>query len=256
MFGVVPKPLWEKRIPSDEKNRIRMTMRCLLIEAPEALVLVDTGVGNKGDAKFEGIYGIENQGEPTQLEDGIRAAGFSPNEVDFVLLTHLHFDHAGGGTTRRDDGAIVPSFPGARYIVQRRELEDSGSRNERMRASYLQGDIEPITKAALWDLAEGDGVLTRGVRLLRTPGHTPHHQSVLVESEGETACFLADICPTSAHIPLTWTMGYDLEPLVSIESKRELWRRASEEDWLLVFQHDEQVPWGRLDADRRGIRVE
>ncbi|MEX1258628.1 MAG: MBL fold metallo-hydrolase [Gemmatimonadota bacterium] len=256
MFGVVPKALWERRIPADERNRIALSLRCLLIEAPDALVLVDSGVGNKGDAKFQNIYGVENEGNPTRLEDGIRAAGFSPEDVEIVLLTHLHFDHAGGGTVRRDDGAVVPAFPGARYVVQRGELVDSGSRNERIRSSYLQDDIEPITRAGLWDLAGGDGVLTRGVRLLRTPGHTPHHQSVLVESDGATACFLADICPTSAHVPLTWTMAYDLEPLVAIEAKRELWRRASEEEWLLIFQHDERVPWGFLDADRRGVRGE
>jgi glyoxylase-like metal-dependent hydrolase (beta-lactamase superfamily II) len=176
--------------------------------------------------------------------------------VDIVLLTHLHFDHAGGGTLRRDDGKIVPAFRNARYVVRKGELEDSRSRNERIRASYLQDDIEPVTRAGLWDLAEGDGVLTRGVRLLGTPGHTAHHQSVLVESEGETACFLADVCPTSAHVPLTWVMGYDLEPLVTIESKRALWARAAEENWLLVFQHDERIPWGRLNAERRGVRPE
>jgi glyoxylase-like metal-dependent hydrolase (beta-lactamase superfamily II) len=254
MFGVVPKPLWERRIPADERNRITLSLRCLLIEGPEALVLVDTGVGHKGDAKFQDIFGVENAGNPTRLEEGIRAAGFSPGDVEILLLTHLHFDHAGGETVRRDDGSVVPALPGARHVVQRGELLDSGSRNERVRASYLQDDIEPITRAGLWDPFEGDGVLTRGVRLLRTPGHTPHHQSVLVESDGATACFLADICPTSAHVPLNWTMGYDLEPLVVIETKRELWRRATEEEWLLIFQHDERLPWGFLEADRRGVR--
>jgi glyoxylase-like metal-dependent hydrolase (beta-lactamase superfamily II) len=249
MFGVVPKPLWERRIPADTRNRIPLALRCLLVEAPNALVLIDTGVGNKYDEKFAEIYGISNRGDPTRLEDGIRDAGFDPSEVDIVLNTHLHFDHAGGNTVRGGDGVVRPSFPDARHVVQRRELDFAHSRNERIRASYLPENFDPITEAGLWDLVEGDGVVTEGVRVVPTPGHTPFHQSVLIESEGDVACYLADVCPTSAHIPLPWIMGYDLEPLVTLESKRGLWKRSLDEDWLLVFEHDPRVPWGRLDRD-------
>ncbi len=255
MFGVVPKPLWERRIPADDRNRILLGLRCLLVEAPGALVLIDTGVGNKEDARFQEIYGIQNQGSPTRLEDGIRAAGFQPEAVDLVVMTHLHFDHAGGGTVRTEDGRVVPAFPQARYVVQREELAFAGIQNERIRASYLADNVEPITRAGLWDTVEGETVLTEGIRLLPTPGHTPHHQSVLLESDGETACFLADLCPTAAHVPLPWIMGYDLEPLVTLESKRTIWSRAAEEDWLLIFEHDAQTPWGRLDAEMRGLRT-
>ncbi len=252
MFGVVPKPLWERRIPADPRNRIPLALRCLLVEAPNALVLIDTGVGNKYDEKFGDIYGISNQGDPTRLEDGIQDAGFDPSDVDIVLSTHLHFDHAGGNTTLYGDGQVRPSFPDARYVVQRGELDFAHSQNERIRASYLLDNIDPVTEAGLWDLVEGEAEVTEGVRVLPTPGHTPHHQSVLIRSEGQTACYLADVCPTSAHVPLPWIMGYDLEPLVTLESKRGLWTRALEEDWLLVFEHDPRVPWGRLDpeADR------
>jgi glyoxylase-like metal-dependent hydrolase (beta-lactamase superfamily II) len=144
---------------------------------------------------------------------------------------------------------VRPSFPDARHVVQRRELDFAHSRNERIRASYLPENFDPITEAGLWDLVEGDGVVTEGVRVVPTPGHTPFHQSVLIESEGDVACYLADVCPTSAHIPLPWIMGYDLEPLVTLESKRGLWKRSLDEDWLLVFEHDPRVPWGRLDRD-------
>lgn len=252
MFGVVPRPLWEKRIPPDERNRIPLALRCLLVEAPGALVLVDTGIGNKESAKFHEIYGVENAGTPTRLEDGIRAAGFAPEDVDIVLNSHLHFDHAGGNTLRREDGVIVPSFPGARYSVNRYELAFAASRNERIRASYLPPNLEPITAAGLWDLTEGAARITEGVSVIPTPGHTPHHQSVMIRSDGDTACFLADVCPTAAHLPLPWIMGYDLEPLVTLESKRVLWEEAREEGWLLVFEHDPDTPWGRLDpeADR------
>ncbi len=253
MFGVVPRPLWEKRIRPDERHRIPLALRCLLVEAPEALILVDTGVGNKEEEKFRDIYGIQNPGTPTRLEDGIRAAGFEPDQIDLVVLTHLHFDHAGGATRLRDDGEIVPAFPEARYVVQGTELEFAGRRNERIQASYLPRNFQAVTDADLWDLVDGETELTRGVRLIPTPGHTPHHQSVLLESDGETACYLADVCPTTAHVPLPWIMGYDLEPLVTLESKRTLWARARNESWLLIFEHDPWVPWGRLDEEARRV---
>jgi len=258
MFGVVPKPLWERKIPADAHNRIPLALRCLLVEAPQALVLIDTGVGNKYNDKFRDIYGISNQGDPTRLEDGIRHAGFEPSDVDIVLSTHLHFDHAGGNTFVDTDGTVRPSFPGARYVVQRGELDFAASQNERIRASYLTENLKAITDAGLWDLLDGDAEVTEGLRVVPTPGHTPFHQSVLIESDGDVACFLADVCPTSAHIPLPWIMGYDLEPLVTLESKRGLWKSALEEDWLLVFEHDPRVPWGRLDpgADRPQLREE
>lgn len=252
MFGVVPKPLWEKRIAPDERNRIPLALRCLLVEAPGALVLVDTGIGNKESERFREIYGVENPGAPTRLEEGIRAAGFTPDDVDIVLNTHLHFDHAGGNTVLREDGRVEPAFPRARYSVNRHELTFAGSPNERIRASYLAPNLDPVTDAGLWHLTEGAARITEGITVLPTPGHTPHHQSVLVSSDGETACFLADVCPTAAHLPLPWIMGYDLEPLVTLESKRNLWQEAREEGWLLIFEHDPVVPWGRLDpsADR------
>ena len=253
MFGVVPRPLWEKRIAPDERHRIPLALRCLLIEAPEALILVDTGVGNKEDDKFCDIYGIQNPGDPTRLEEGIRAAGFEPAQINLVVLTHLHFDHAGGATVIRDDGEIVPAFPDARYVVQERELAFAGRRNERIRASYVPRNFKAVTDADLWDLVDGETELTRGVRLIPTPGHTPHHQSVQVHSGGEIAFYLADVCPTTAHVPLPWIMGYDLEPLVTLESKRTLWTQARDEDWLLVFEHDPWVPWGRLDEEGRRV---
>jgi len=253
MFGVVPKPLWEKRIPADERNRIPLALRALLIEGPEALVLVDAGVGRKEEARFRELYGIENEGHPTQLETAIEAAGFPPSAIDLMVLTHLHFDHAGGVTRLGERGQPEPSFPGARHLVQRGELEFARRLNERIRASYAPWNFEPIAEGPGWSLVEGEQVVTEGVRLLPAPGHTPHQQVVLVESGGERACFLADACPTAAHIPLPWIMGYDLEPLVSLETKRELWRRARGEDWLLLFQHDPVHPWGRLDQEGRGI---
>jgi len=257
MFGVVPKPLWEKRIPADDRNRIPLAMRCLLVETADALVLIDNGAGNKENEKFIDIYGIDNLSSdparfPTRLEEALAHVGYAVDDVDVMLDTHLHFDHAGGNTRVDAGGNVVLSFPRARYVVQRGELEWSRIRNERIQASYLPHNFEPVVAAGRMDLVERDVEIVPGVSVVRTPGHTPHHQSVLIRSGGETACFLADVIPTSAHLPLPWIMGYDVEPLVTLESKRTLLARAREEDWLLVFEHDPVVAWGRLDptADR------
>ena len=249
MFGVVPRPLWSRHAPPDDRNRIPLALRCLLIEAPGALVLVDTGIGNKESERFHNIYGVDNAGAPTRLEDAIRGAGFAPDDVDIVVSTHLHFDHAGGNTRLRSVGDVVPSFPDAEYVVQDAEFRFAHRQNERIRASYLPANFDPIEKAGLWRFVEGEAEVTEGVTVIPTPGHTPYHQSVLIRSDGETACYLADVCPTVAHLPLPWIMGYDLEPLVTLESKRELWERAFRDDWLLIFEHDPVVPWGRLDPD-------
>ena len=254
MFGIVPKPLWERRIPADKRNRIPLAMRCLLIETPDALVLVDTGLGNKEDPKFREIYGVENDGTPTRLEDAIRAAGFSPDDIDTVINTHLHFDHAGGNTFRDADGITRLSFPRARYIVQKGEFDWAHWPNERTQASYLAHSFDPVAEAGKFTFLEGETELMPGIAVLPTPGHTPHHHSVLISSGGEIALYLADLVPTSAHLPLPWIKGYDVEPLVTLESKRRILARARQEGWLLVFEHDPAVPWGTLDpSDARPV---
>jgi len=249
MFGVVPKPLWERRIPADERNRIQLGMRCLLIEHDVGLVLIDSGAGNKENEKFYDIYGIENAGSPTQLEDGIRAAGFDPTDVQLVINSHLHFDHAGGNTVRAADGSIRPSFPNARYVMQRGEYEYATHTNERTAASYFPQNFVPLVDAGLVDFIEGDREIIAGIRGIPTPGHTPHHQGLLVESDGEKAFYIADLAPTTAHLPLAWIMGYDVEPLVTLETKRRVLKRAVEEEWLVVFEHDASTPWSRLAHD-------
>lgn len=251
MFGVVPKPLWEKRIPADERNRIPLAMRCLLVETPDALVLIDDGVGNKEDAKFRQIYGIENTaalpGSPTRLEEAVRDAGFSPDDITVVIDTHLHFDHAGGNTLVDAEGQVRLAFPRATYYVQKGELEYAHWQNERIQASYLPANFDPVAAAGRFVFLEGEQEVLPGVRVVPTPGHTPHHQSVLLESEGRTLLYLADLVPTSAHLPFPWIMGYDVEPLVTLETKKRLLPRARDEGWLLVFEHDPAVPWGVLE---------
>jgi glyoxylase-like metal-dependent hydrolase (beta-lactamase superfamily II) len=251
MFGVVPKPLWERRIPADARNRIPLALRCLLVEHPDGLVLIDTGIGNKENEKFRDIYGVENAGANgrTQLEDALRELGHGPDDVRWVIDTHLHFDHAGGNTWRDPGGGVAPAFAKARYVVQRRELEFARHTNERTAGSYLAHNFEGVP----FTLLDGETEPLPGIRYLPTPGHVPFHQSVLVESGGERACFLADLVPTSAHLPLPWIMGYDLEPLVTLESKRRLYQRAEGEGWLLVFEHDPAVVAGRLGREGKGF---
>lgn len=251
MFGVVPKTLWSRRLAADEMNRIPMGMRCLLIEHADELVLIDTGSGNKETPKFQSIYAIENEGADgrTALEDGIREAGFKPEDITLVINTHLHFDHAGGNTYRNAEGHIAASFPNARYTVQRGEMDWATNTNERTAASYFTANWNAIVDAGRMQLTEGSTDILPGISVHLTPGHTPYHQSVMLRSGGETACFLGDVCPTTHHLPLPWIMGYDVEPLVTLESKRELLKRALDEQWMLIFEHDAHNAWGRVQND-------
>ena len=273
MFGVVPKPLWERRIAPDERNRIPLALRCLLVEHDDGPVLIDTGLGNKESAKFRDIYGVQNAGRtgPTQVEDALAEAGFRAEDVRWVVNTHLHFDHAGGNTyvegwQERQQGqgeeagdspaasvaaapAAAParlSFPNATYVVQQRELEFATHTNERTAASYLEPNFAPVGAMGRWRLANGETELLPGIRLVPTPGHVPYHQSVVIAHGGERACFLGDLVPTTAHVPLPWIMGYDLEPLVTLETKRALLSRAEADGWILVFGHDPSHPAGRV----------
>jgi len=251
MFGVVPKVLWQRRIAPDERNRIPLALRCLLVEHDDGLVLIDTGLGNKEDAKFSDIYGVQNRGANgrTQLEDALTALGHTPDDVRWVINTHLHFDHAGGNRFRDPSGRLGLSFPKARYVVQKGELDFAQHTNERTAGSYLPhnfADMEFI-------LLNGESEILPGIRGMPTPGHVPYHQSVLIENGGEKACFLADLVPTSAHLPLPWIMGYDVQPLVTLESRRRLYQRAEAEQWLLVFEHDPHVVSGRLEKDGKAF---
>jgi glyoxylase-like metal-dependent hydrolase (beta-lactamase superfamily II) len=253
MFGIVPRPLWERRIAPDARNRIPLALRCLLIEHASGLVLIDTGIGNKDDAKFRDIYGVENAGTRgrTLLEDALLGLGHAPEDVAWVVNTHLHFDHAGGNTYRDDGGVLRASFPHARYVVQRGELEFARRPNERTAGSYRVANFSGID----FQLLDGEVEVLPGIRCLPTPGHVPFHQSVLVADGGEHACFLADLVPTSAHLPLPWIMGYDLEPLVTLETRRRVYARAEAEGWRLCFEHDPAVAAGWLRREGKGFTL-
>ena len=253
MFGVVPKPMWEKRIAADERNRIQLGMRCLLVEHADGPVLIDTGVGNKEDAKFLEIYAVESQvpGHRSMLDAAIAAAGFTAADIKVVINTHLHFDHAGGNTMFGTDGVVEPAFPNARYLVHGGELAYATHPNERTSASYFPRNWEPLRASGQLEIVDGASELLPGIRMRHTPGHTPNHQSILIDGGGETAVFLGDVCPTAAHVPLPWIMGYDVEPLRTLESKRSLWAEAEANGWLVIFEHDATTAWGLI---RRGAK--
>jgi glyoxylase-like metal-dependent hydrolase (beta-lactamase superfamily II) len=250
MHGVVPKTLWSKLVSCDPLNRCEYSTRCLLVETAGRRVLVETGNGDKFPAKLKDIYGIDHD---RAIGDALREAGLSADDIDTVVMSHLHFDHSGGTTRRTSADRFVPVFKRARHVVQRREWEDATHPHERNRASYLQENIGPLGEAGLVELVDGEVEIAPGVRVLPTPGHTAGHQSVLLgPADGPKALFLGDVVPTSVHVKLPWVMSYDLEPAVTVETKRALFSRVVAEDWLVVWGHDKDHAAGRVGVDKDG----
>jgi glyoxylase-like metal-dependent hydrolase (beta-lactamase superfamily II) len=253
MFGVVPKALWAKVAVPDERNRIRMGMRPLLVRGGGRTMIVDAGAGDKMDARSAQIYGFDRE---RHLDHALADAGLSASDVDVVLASHLHFDHAGGFTGRDADGRLSPRFPRARYYARRGEWEDATHPHERNRASYFGENYLPIEEAGVLALVDADDEVMPGVRVRRTGGHTMHHQIVTIESGGKTAVFLADLVPTTAHVPLAWIMAYDLYPMDTLAFKRDFLREALEREYLLFFEHDPEIEAGYLRERDGKIVVE
>ncbi len=253
MHGVVPKTLWSRLVSCDALNRCGYSTRCLLVETAGRRVLVETGNGDKFPPKLKEIYGIDHD---RAIGAALKEVGLRPDDVDTVVMTHLHFDHSGGTTRRTASGAVEPVFRRARHVVQRREWEDATHPHERNRASYLQENIGPLGEAGLLQLCDGEAEIAPGVRVVPTPGHTAGHQSVLVGPPGgPRVLFLGDVVPTAVHVKLPWVMSYDLEPARTVETKRALFTRALAEDWLLVWGHDLDHQAGRLGVDKDGAFV-
>lgn len=240
LFGVVPKVLWEKKIPADDRNRVHLSLTCLLIRTGNANVLLETGIGDKFEPKFQQIYAVDHS---RTLLGGLKKAGVGAEDIDVVVNTHLHFDHC-GGNLRREDDKLVPAFPKAKYYVQRGEWKHALAPSERDRANYVQAFFlagEPQTQ-----LLEGDAEIVPGVRVEVMPGHTRDLQCVRIESQGEQACFLSDLVPTSAHLASPWIASLDLYPMDTLASKKRLLAELAAEEALVIFPHDPQVPLMRL----------
>jgi glyoxylase-like metal-dependent hydrolase (beta-lactamase superfamily II) len=251
MFGVVPKNLWERVKPADEENRIRMATNCLLVERGDDLLLVDTGLGDRGDERFREIFALDPQA--TRLPEAIREAGFDLGDVTHVVLTHLHFDHC-GWNTRRSGSGLVPTFPKARYWLNRGEVEHARQPNERDRASYQPDNWEPLFAAGAVELFDDEAGPVPGVKAVKAPGHNRDMCIVLLDGgkESERGIYWADLCPTAAHVPFPWIMGYDLYPMTTLENKKRWIPRAAQEGWLSIWEHDPDLPMGRIREDKPG----
>lgn len=252
MFGVVPKPLWERRAPCDEKNRIFLSMRPLLVTTPTQRVLIDAGCGNKMSDKEAAIYGFDRA---RNLDHALAAAGLTAADIDIVIASHLHFDHA-GGFTARVDGQIVPRFPNARYKIRRDEYIDATHPHERNRASYFAENYVPLVDAGVVDFIEADGEVLPGISVWRTGGHTMHHQLIKIESGGRTAVFPADLMPTAAHVDEPWIMAYDLYPMDTLAYKRTFVREAIAGEYVIFFEHDPTMAAGIIREEAGKKRVE
>lgn len=262
MFGTVPKVLWEKSNPADEKNRIRMEARGLLLKSSHRNVLIDTGNGGdfvakygpKLGGKFAEMYGV-NSGGPSLL-GSLRKHGLSPEDITDVILTHLHFDHAGGATTEKDS-KLVPTFPKARYFVQKENLLTAQTPNLRERASYFPANFQPLLESGALTLLEGAGPLEiPGFSSHLSFGHTKAHQMVKISDGTQSLLYCGDVVPTSSHVRLAWVMGYDLEPLRLIQEKTEILSQAAEGGWHLFFEHDPYCDTAKIRRDGSDFAVE
>ncbi len=247
MFGVVPKPLWEKRAPADARNRISLCMRPLLVNSGGRRILIDAGIGDKMSEKETDIYAIDRT---HNIDRSLAEHGLTPNDIDVVVATHLHFDHA-GGFTRMVGGVLRPSFPRATYYVRRGEWNDATHTHERNRASYLPDNFVPLEAAGVLRFIEDDGEVLPGLNVWRTGGHTMHHQLIQLESGGRTAVYVADLMPTSAHVDPSWVMGYDLYPMDTFQYKKRFVREAIDREYVIFFEHDPAIAAGII-RDKNG----
>ena len=254
MFGTIPKVLWERTNPADDRNRILMGLNCLLIRTPTENILVDTGLGNAYDEKFAFLYGVDKS--HTDLLRSLAAAGVGSADINKVILTHLHFDHAGGNCFQKEDGEFKPTFPNAVYYINQGELAYAKEPDPRSSPSYLSYTWEPLEKRGQVALISGDREVASGVTILSAPGHTPNHQIVTVKSGGLTACFLADLVPTPSHLKTHYVMGFDLDALTAMKNKERVLKQAQAENWLLVFEHSPEVKAGYLTEDLKVAPVE
>ena len=244
-FSVVPKSLWSRKVAPDENNLVPSGLNSVLIRTGDKNILIETGIGNKLPERMVRIYG-----QPAELLDSLHAVGLSPDDIDIVINSHLHFDHCGWNTVRRN-GLIAATFPNAKYYAQEGEWKHAHE-NQRDGVSYFTENYDPLVESGQMQLLRGDAEIAPGISVEVYPGHTRDLQATMVRSGGKTACYISDLIPTSNHLDLNWVMAYDLYPVQSIESRKRFYSRAIPERWLVMFTHDHEVPWGYLEKDERG----
>jgi glyoxylase-like metal-dependent hydrolase (beta-lactamase superfamily II) len=248
-FGVVPKTLWEKKVKADEQNHVPSGLNSVIVRTGDHTILIETGIGNKMPDRMVKIYG-----QPAKLLEHLSGAGFSLEDFDVVINTHLHFDHCGWNTIRKGN-KFVATFPKAKYYVQEGEWQHGRRQLERDAISYISENYDPVIASGQMQLLRGDHEIVPGVSVQVFPGHTRHMQAVIISSGGRTACYISDLIPTTAHLDLNWVMAFDLFPLETIESRKQYYSRAIPEKWLTMFTHDPSVPWAYVEKDERGRMV-
>jgi len=249
LFGVVPKVMWERKVPANEKNQVPTGLNSVVVRTGKHTVLIETGIGNKLTERMAKIYG-----QPAKLLDNLHAAGIAPEDIDIVINSHLHFDHCGWNTVRKGD-QVVATFPKAQYYAQEGEWQHGRRQHERDAISYISANYDPLIQNGQMHLLHGDQEIAPGIFLKLFPGHTQNMQAIEIKSGGQTACYISDLIPTSAHLDLTWVMAFDLFPLQTIESRKRYYAQAIPEKWLTIFTHDPNLPWGYVERDEAGRLV-
>mgnify|MGYP002338535195 CR=1 FL=1 len=253
MFGIVPKPLWSQRIEPDAQNRIPLSMRCLLLRGDDRVILIDTGIGDTFEGtKYEDLYAVDHSG--ATMGGSLRACGVAPTDVTDVVLTHLHFDHC-GGSTRQTDAGRVATFPNAMYHVQRQHWAWATDPNPKEKGSFVTRTFAPLAENDQLHLVDGAGPLFPHVDVSLVDGHTESQQIVTVYDDTTTLVYVADLLPTTHHLPPAWTMAYDVRPLQTIDEKGDFLERAAQSEWKLFFEHDPEIAVGDLQQTDRGIEV-
>ncbi len=243
MFGVVPKVLWEKENPADERNRIPLETNCTLVQTTTATILIDTGYGSKATEKERERQALA-RGNP--LVENLAQAGVAAEGVDFVVLTHLHFDHVGGCTFRDPEGVLRPTFPNARHIVQQREWEDALGNIPELRGAYFSEELQVLGDAGLIQTVQGHHLIADGVAVEPTGGHTRGHQVVQLGGTNDQAIYISELCPLTAHLRVFWTMAFDQDLLELRRAKLKFLEQASSGRWLVLFNHDPRVTAARI----------
>ena len=248
MFGVVPKPLWERKCPADERNRIAMDTNCLLVRRDKHVVLIDTGYGDKASERTRDHFALQSG---RVLLENLAKAGVQPNDVDLVIPSHLHFDHAGGCTARDDGGRLRPAFPKAKYLVQRIEWEDATSELPELAGTYLSDDFLPLEEAGVLELIDDGAEPLSGIECHITGGHTRGHHAITLGTGHDRAIYVGDICPTAAHLPTFWSMAYDHNARTTRRVKPRILGKAADNSHVVLFDHDPTLKAARLRRDNK-----
>lgn len=252
MFGIIPKPLWQKTNPADESNRVKLSTRNLLLESEDRKILVDVGMGNKWEKKEKKIYAIDSK---TSMEKALAKHKLKAEDITDVILTHLHFDHC-GGSTKLENGKLVPAFPNAHYYVQKKNYDWAVQPSFKDRGSYIKSNFIPLFEEGILNFTIGNGRLDDDIEFILINGHTFGQQMVKISDSANTLVYCCDLLPFVSHIPIPYIMGYDLQPLVTVEEKEKILKRAVSENWLLFFGHDPEIAYATVKNTEKGIRVD